>query len=193
VTLRAPSVIDTFRLERNDTPGPVMANATNAPTPFGFAYQRSGNLIVSHSGVVGDPANLALFQGSASSYRLARSGGLTPIDNVASEQRATCWVVVTGNDRYAFMTNTLSQSVSRFRLSRSGALTLLGQTATGPGFPADEALSRNSRYLYVLVPLGGPGGESHIDAYRVGPGGTLTPIGSTASNLPPGVSGLAAR
>jgi hypothetical protein len=84
------------------------------------------------------------------------------------------------------------QSVSRFRISNDGHLTLLGHVATGPGFASDEALSRGSRYLYVLLPSI-MGGASHIDYYRVGPGGSLTQIGSTPSNLPIGVSGLAAR
>jgi len=101
--------------------------------------------------------------------------------------------VITNNDKYAFTTNTLSQSVSRFSLSSDGDLTLLdSDTKTGPGFASDEALSRNSKYLYVLVPSI-MGGSSHIDAYRVGAGGTLTHIQETASNLPPGVSGMAAR
>ena len=34
---------------------------------------------------------------------------------------------------------------------------------------------------------------SHIDYYRVRPGGSLTQIGSTPSDLPPGASGMAAR
>ena len=101
-------------------------------------------------------------------------------------------MVLTNDHRYAFMTNTLSQSVSRFRISRDGHLTLLGHVATGPGFASDEALSRGGRYLYVLLPSI-MGGTSHIDIYRVGPGGSLTHIGATPSDLPPGASGLAAR
>jgi hypothetical protein len=32
---------------------------------------------------------------------------------------------------------------------------------------------------------------SNIDEYKVGSGGSLTPIGSTPSNLPDGLSGIA--
>ena len=193
VTLRGTQTIDTFKLARDGTPGPARANAATDMNPFGFEYRRGGQLIMSNAGEAGDPMDPTKFLGRASSYRLARSGALTPIDSIAVDgQRATCWVVITSNQRYTFMTNTLSQSVSRFRISRDGHLTLLGHVATGPGFASDEALSRGSRYLYVLLPSI-MGGTSHIDFYRVGRGGSLTQIGATPSNLPPGVSGLAAR
>ena len=193
VTLRGTQTIDTFKLAKNGTPGPARANAATDMNPFGFEYRRGGQLIMSNAGEAGDPGDLTKFLGRASSYQLGKSGVLTPIDSIAVDgQRATCWVVITSNGRYTFMTNTLSQSVSRFRIAKDGHLTLLGHVATGPGFASDEALSRGSRYLYVLLPSI-MGGSSHIDIYRVGPGGRLTQIGSTPSNLPPGVSGLAAR
>jgi 6-phosphogluconolactonase len=192
VTLRGTQTIDTFKLGADGTPGPAKANPATDMNPFGFAYRRNGTAIVSNAGEAGDPADLTKFIGRASSYGLATDGTLTPIDSIAAGGRATCWVVITSNQRYTFMTNTLSQSVSRFRISSDGHLTLLGTTATGPGFASDEALSRGSRYLYVLLPSI-MGGMSHIDIYRVGTGGSLTHLGATPSNLPPGVSGLAAR
>jgi 6-phosphogluconolactonase len=193
VTLRGTQVIDTFKLRRDGTPGPAKANPATDMNPFGFAYRRNGTAIVSNAGEAGDPTDLTKFQGRTASYGLAADSTLTPIDSIAMDgQRAACWVVITSNQRYAFVTNTLSQSVSRLRISSDGHLTLLGHTATGPGFASDEALSRGSRYLYVLLPSI-MGGMSHIDYYRVGPGGSLTQIGSTPSNLPIGVSGLAAR
>ena len=72
-----------------------------------------------------------------------------------------------------------------------GAPRFLRRLAGARPFASDEALSRNSRFFYVVLPsiFGGAG---HIDAYRVGSGGSLTLIDTTPSNLPPGVSGLAA-
>ena len=102
------------------------------------------------------------------------------------------WVVLTNDQRFAFMTNTLSNTVSRFSIARNGKLTLLGNVPTGPGFASDEALSRNGKFLYVLLPSI-MGGMSHIDFYKVGSGGSLTHLGETPSNLPPGASGLAAK
>jgi 6-phosphogluconolactonase (cycloisomerase 2 family) len=69
-------------------------------------------------------------------------------------------------------------------------LTLLGNTdATGPGLADDEALSNDGRFLYVLNAFL-MGGMSHIDVYRVGPGGSLTHIQETPSELPNGVSSI---
>jgi 6-phosphogluconolactonase len=193
VTLRGTQVIDTFRLNRDDTPRPAIPNPSTGENPFGFAYRVDGTLVVSNAGRSGALSDPTAFQGSASSYALNPNASLTPIDQVAVGQRATCWVVITSNQRYAFMTNTLSNTVSAFRIANGGQLQVLGHTPTGPGFPSDEALSRGSRYLYVLVPSAVPGTMSYIEYYRVRPGGSLTRIGSTPSNLPPGVSGLAAR
>jgi hypothetical protein len=59
----------------------------------------------------------------------------------------------------------------------------------------DAALSRDSRYLYVLAPSVGPGAPSHIDMYAVDSAGGMTLIGSTpaGANLGVGATGLAAR
>ena len=192
VSQRGTNVIDTFVLGADHTPGPAQPNPAGGLAPFGFEFRDDGMLNGSNAGQVGDPSDPANFHGSASSYAVGSNAALTNIDNVDVGQRATCWVVITDNHRFAFMTNTLSQSVSRFRIRRNGDLDLLGHTATGAGFPSDEALSENSQYLYVLVPSI-MGGMSHIDWYKVGRRGGLTHLGATPSNLPPGASGLAAR
>jgi 6-phosphogluconolactonase len=197
VTLRGTNTIDTFALGADDTPGPVRSNPSTGPTPFGFAYDRRNTLVVANAGVVGNPPNPmdpSQFVGSGSSYRNA-SGELTPRDVTAADGRATCWVVITRNGRYAFMTNTLSSSVSRFLITRSQQLRRLGTTATtSQGGAADMAFSRDDRYLYVLSalePISGPM-TSSFDVYRVGRRGSLRHVQSTPSNLPVGMSGLAA-
>src|SRR5207253_10305534 len=81
-------------------------------------------------------------------------------------------------------------AVSTYAISPHGRLTLLPQRAdTGPGFPGDEGLSSDSRYLYVLVPFV-VGGPSHIAVYRIGSDGSLTNIQITNNDLPNGVSGI---
>lgn len=220
--LPAPNgVIDTFPVHWDGTAGPAQKHVAPTPNPFGFAFDGS-HLLVSDPGFVatpsgsaanpGDsppnPADPSQFFGSLSSYGLSNSGDLTFKGEFPSGGRAACWVVVTPDGRYAFVTNTLSApagspagiltgngGVSRYAVSPHGRLTLLGQTDVVPsqpgpsGFPGDEGLSSDSRYLYVLVPfiVGGP---SHIDAYRVGPGGSLTLVQATNNDLPNGVSGI---
>jgi hypothetical protein len=88
--------------------------------------------------------------------------------------------------------------VTGFRLSAKGGLTAL--TPAAPSLPGefartDAALSRDSKYLYVLAPSVGPGSPSHIDQYRLGAKGGMTLIGSTpaGADLGVGATGLAAR
>ena len=204
VTHRKLGVIDTFRLRDDGSPEPAQSHTASAPHPFGFAFAGS-HLEVSNAGFVATPSDTAdpsQYNGSVSSYDVRDSGALTANGTVASGGRAACWLVVTKNNRYAFLTNTLSATVSdittgkgavsRFSVASDGKLRLLGQIDSGPGFPSDAALSSDDRYLYVVDPALMGGDTSHIDVYRVGADGSLTHIQSTAHNLPRGISGAAA-
>jgi 6-phosphogluconolactonase len=204
VTHRKLGTIDTFRLRDDGSPEPAQPHPAGAPQPFGFAFAGS-HLEVSNAGFVKTPSDTAdpsQFNGSVSSFDVLDSGALTATGTVASGGRAACWLVVTKDNRYAFVTNTLSATVSdittgkgaisRFSVATDGKLTLLGQTDSGPGFPSDAALSSDDQYLYVVDPTLTGGDTSHIDVYRVGADGSLTHIQSTPHNLPRGVSGAVA-
>jgi len=81
--------------------------------------------------------------------------------------------------------------VTEFGLS-SGHLTMLGVTPPSGNFAlTDSLLSKDGKYLYVLAPSIMAGNTSHIEIYKVGPGGLLTHVGSTPKTLAVGVSGLA--
>jgi 6-phosphogluconolactonase (cycloisomerase 2 family) len=148
--------------------------------------------------------------GSLQTYTLSGNGHLTPVSNAASGGRAACWVALTKNGRYAFVTNTLSATatnpapgnpigtgqagLSRYSVSPSGALRLLGTVNTGPGTPSDVELSPDGRFLYMANPTQGvlPGGlKSHVEVYRIGPGGSLTMVQATPPALAIGLSGMA--
>jgi 6-phosphogluconolactonase (cycloisomerase 2 family) len=204
VTQRDLGVIDTFRLAADGSPGPAQPHTGNAPQPFGFAFA-GPHLEVTNAGPVATPrdaADPAQLNGSVSSYDVVDPGALTATGNIASGGRATCWIAVTNDNRYAFVTNSLSGTVpdvatgrgaiSRFSVASDGTLTLLGQTETGPGFPSDLALSSDSQYLYVLDPTLKGDDTSHVDVFRVGSDGSLTHVQSTTRDLPRGISGAAA-
>ncbi|MEA2297108.1 MAG: 6-phosphogluconolactonase [Solirubrobacteraceae bacterium] len=200
VTERNTNLIDTF-VVTNGVAGPAVAHPSSGSTPFGFASDALGHLVVSDAGTPPD------FVGAASTYQQTLRGGLTAIDTESSDGGAPCWVAITPDARYAFITNTVTKSVARFRIASDGTLTLLGVTPTThtPSgapvlFPTDDALSRDGRFLYVLVPgvfsatgFFGDTDVSRIDVYKVGTDGSLTFLSSTPENMPPGVSGLAAR
>jgi hypothetical protein len=86
--------------------------------------------------------------------------------------------------------------VASFGIAPNGKLHLLKQADTSPGFPGDEALSRDDKYLYVDDPSIIVPGGSHIEVYRVGKGGSMTRIqtlpSTSPSTYPPNLSGMAA-
>ncbi len=212
-------VLDTFAVDRHGRAGAAQEHASDDYGPFGFAYLNSRKLLVSNTGNINqpgqmpNPADPMLFTGTTSPYTLDRFGNVTPNGGpVASGGRGACWIVITGNHKYAFVTNSLSTfppgtgtgGVARYAVAPNGTLALIGQTdvtpstPAGASFPTDLTLSSDSRYLYVLsptldmLPAPNDNNTSHIDVYRVGRDGSLTHIQATPATLPAGASGMAA-
>jgi 6-phosphogluconolactonase len=182
VTEKATNRIDTFRIGGDGRPGQVNSQPSAGETPFGFAFDKRDNLIVSEA-FGGAPNASAL-----SSYDVAADGGLAPISPVVlTGQTAACWVVVTQNGRFAYTTNTDSASISSYTVDRDGSIALLESIAanTGAGTtPTDMALD-DSGHLFVLNP-----GAGTVAAYRVRGDGSLAPV-DVAGGLPAASTGLA--
>ena len=112
--------------------------------------------------------------------------------SVPNSQTASCWVVITNNGKFGFVSNTASRTISSDRINaENGSLTLLNPVAASMGMgsaPIDMTLSVNSRFLFVLL-----GGTQSVASFRIGGGnGSLTPV-DTASGLPFGAQGIAAK
>ena len=184
VTEKATNRIVTYRVGPLGYAGAPSAQPSAGQTPFGFAFDPRGRLIVSEA-FGGAPDASVL-----SSYDVGPGGTVSPIDpNVATTETAACWVVVTGNGRYTYTTNTGSNSISGFAVGHDGGLTLLdadGRTAVTGAGPTDAALSRGSRFLYTLN-----AGAHEVQGFAVGADGSLDPVGR-AGGLPAGAVGLAA-
>ena len=99
--------------------------------------------------------------------------------------------MISNDQKYAFVTNSLSTfppgtgqgALTSYRIGHDGTLTKVGQFDTGAGFPVDVDLSKDGKYLYVLVStLNAADNTGHIDIYRVN-GGNLTLISSTPHNI----------
>jgi 6-phosphogluconolactonase len=187
VTEKATNKIVTFAIGRHGLPGDARVQDSNGPTPFGFAFGKRDQLFVSEA--FGGAENAS----ATSSYDVDRRGLLTTISaSVGTNQTANCWVVVTPNGRFAYVTNTGSGSISGYAIDFDGTIELLdadGRTAvTGDGSaPIDLALTDNGRFLYSLN-----SGANTIGAFRVRADGSLTPL-PFVTGLPPGANGLAAR
>lgn len=182
VTEKATNRIDTFPVGPDGRPGELTSQTSAGETPFGFAFDGRGHLIVSEA-FGGAPNASAL-----SSYDVAAGAGIAPISPVVrTEQTAACWVVVTKDGRFAYTTNTGSGSISSYDVGRDGSISLLESVAadTGAGSgPTDLALS-DSRHLFVLN-----AGARTVGAYRVRGDGRLVLV-DIAGGLPAGATGLA--
>jgi 6-phosphogluconolactonase len=185
VTEKATNTISTFPLRYNGYLGDRLSNPSNAATPFGFAFDRKGRLLVSEA--AGGAANAS----SISSYKLPGSGLLQTITASAkTNQSAACWVVVSKNGEYAYVSNTGSGSLSGFKIEPTGmlkALTADGRTGVTGAGPIDMIFSRNGRFLSSLNTRSGT-----ISTFEMLDGGGLKPV-ATLGSLPTTATGLAVR
>ncbi len=178
------SLIDTYAIKPDGTPGEDAPQASDGNAPFAFAFDHQDNLIVTEiqetSGIVGT--------GSVTSYELDRGGVLETISgSVPDFQSAPCWLEITGDGRYAYAVNAASSVISGYKVSPRGELTLLGSGVTGTSpHPLDIAFTRNSRYLYNVS------GSGALIGFRVNEDGSLTSLGQVAT-IPSTSRGLIAR
>jgi 6-phosphogluconolactonase (cycloisomerase 2 family) len=185
VTEKGTNLILTFPLNAAGQAQPAVTHPSVGMTPFGFAFAKRNTLIVSEAfgGAAGASA--------VSSYNIA-GGALSPVtSSLATTETAACWTVVSGNGRFAYVTNTGSGTVSGYSVDSQGVLHLLdadgvtGTTGAGSA-PADAATDVSGRYLYVRS-----GGTNAISAFRIGSDGSLSAVGTTP--IPAGAVGIAVQ
>lgn len=187
VTEKATNLIDTFVVGADGVPGPANVQPSAGTTPFGFAFGKRDQLIVSEA------AGGAPDQSSLSSYRLAKDGTLALINAVVpTTETAACWAVVSADGRFTYTTNAGSGSVSGYQIGFDGSLHLLdangrtGNTGKDSG-PLDMGFSNDGRFLYTLN-----GGSDTIGAFAVKAKGGLASLNSHTS-VPSSANGLAVR
>jgi 6-phosphogluconolactonase (cycloisomerase 2 family) len=153
------SDIDVFRVFGlgwlSQTP---VVNSEPGTVPFAVTFDHEGNLVVAEAA------------GALASFRLNWDGTVTPLDAVATNQAATCWVVAAGSRFFA--SNAGSASLTGFQSGFGGALTLIGDTKTDAG-TVDAAVSGDGRFLYVQT-----GAAGIVDEFSVAAQGALSEIGS---------------
>jgi len=185
VTEKNTNRIDVFAVGSGGLASAAVVNASAGQTPFGFAFNQHGVLIVSEAFGGGIDAS------AVSSYTLSTNGTLAVVSaSVPTTETAACWIAVTNNGKFAYAANTGSASVTGYRVDQA-SLTILnpdGKTGNTGNTPIDAAVSRNSQFLYTLT-----AGSHTISAFSVGQDdGSLGQVGE-ASGLPVGTVGLAAK
>lgn len=184
VTEKATNKLSTYRVRRDGTIDAPQVTASSGMTPFGFAVDRRGTVLVSEAfgGAAGASA--------LSSYTFATHGVQPQLvsASVGSGQSAACWVVVTPNGRYAYITNTASGNISAYAVERNGKAALAqAVAATTDAGPIDAAIAPQGRSLFVLN-----GGGRSIQSFGIGHDGQLQ-VQGRIDGLPAGANGLAAN
>lgn len=177
--------LSVFHVNMNGTVTGPTINDSRGEGPFGCYFLSTGILLVAEAG-----AN------ALSSYTISANGTLTPISaSIPSNQSATCWVVASRNERYAYTSNTGSGTITLYHIKNNGKLTVKENfNSTPAGFPVggpiDSGVSRDGCNFYVLN-----GNQGSITVFRIRNGGRLTRVQVvTNQGLPElGAQGLAVR
>lgn len=183
ITEKATNTITTYTVDNRGMPGARHSIASSTPTPFGFDIGANGLAFISEA-AGGAPGASAL-----SSYRVMPDGSIALVEgSVSAGQTAACWVIIKDN-RYAYLTNTGSNTISNFDVNFFNGDIAINDAvaATTPPMPIDAALSHDQKFLYVL----NAGGHS-ISVFSAAANGDLNNI-QTVGGLPPAASGLAAK
>jgi 6-phosphogluconolactonase (cycloisomerase 2 family) len=178
VTEDVTNQIDIFELNNSGIVSGVVTQASAGSGPFGMRFGRGGVLL-----------NAEANSGSVSSYSLNADDTLTTISAaVPDTQQATCWISLTGDGKFGFVSNTASGTLSAYQVSGNGMLNLENAVAASlnGGAPIDSSLSSDSAFIYVVDSALG-----RIVSFRV-QGASLIPL-ATVRGLPTTVQGIAAQ
>ncbi len=181
VTEKATNKISSFKVMSNGSVSSGIFTASTGKTPFGFAFARKSVMVVSNA------AGGAAGAGSATAYNIKSNGIPDPLNGaVENWQGAPCWVATTEHGRFAFISNTGSNSISSYYVAPWGSLYLIKKAATSTGMaPSDIVVAANNYFVYAVN-----GKSASIGAYHRTRFGGLRHIGDV-SGLPAGVTGLA--
>ena len=184
-TERGTNSISSYVLDqRGYAQGPATIKSSGQ-TPYGFGLTKDGSLIVSEAfgGATGAAA--------ASSYQVSGAGQLTMVSSSVGDTRSeVCWVALTNDDRFAYVTNFGDGTVSCYQITADGRLKLhdpvAGSARQGEKGLRDEAISGDGRYLYAI-----DADAQKLFGWAVGQDGHLTSAGESGG-VPGTVAGLAA-
>ena len=115
VTEKATNKIVTYQLNGEGVAQSPVFHPAEAETPFGFVFAGSEHLIVTDAfgGMPGKSA-VTSFSVNGSNVHLK--------SNIRINQTAACWVVLTKQEHFAYVTNTGSNSISSLEVRPDGTL-----------------------------------------------------------------------
>ncbi|WHY85745.1 beta-propeller fold lactonase family protein [Neobacillus novalis] len=167
--------LSVFYVNKNGTlTGPIV-NESYGKGPLGCFFLSSGILLVTEAD-----------SNALSSYSLSNDGKLHVISgSVPNGYKTACWVVTTRDERFAYITNTLSGTISTYRIDSNGALSVVRHiTSTPPGtaagLPMDVGVSKDGRHFYTLN-----GNQGTVSVFTIQDDGSLVSLQVAAwTNFP---------
>jgi 6-phosphogluconolactonase len=181
VTEKATNKIAIFKVNSGGVAQPGEFHDAQAETPFGFVFAGRDRLIITNAfGGAPDASTIT-------SFSVGGHGSLNLISNIPDHEAAACWVVLTKDQDYAFVTNTGSNSISSLKVKNNGSLELVDSVAVSTGgAPTDIILSGNGKYAYNVNSM------SHsIGQYKILNNGRLQSLGDLPG-LPVAAAGIVA-
>ena len=189
VSERLVNQFSIYELDKNGVAGNRKSRSSSGESPFGMHFTPKGQLLVAEAFL--DRAG----DGGVSSYNLTDDGDTKVITGtLKTGQSTSCWIGVTPNGRFAYITNPGNSSITGLRIGGGGKLQLLpGLEGAGDGVvafsndPRDLDITPDGRFLYVLNNR-----EGSVNGFRVNRNGTLDLVTTTSVVLPVFGLGLAA-
>lgn len=175
VTEKGTNIIDTYTVNSTGVASAPSSQTSAGSGPYGFAFTSQGILVVTEAA-----------SDTVSSYYVSNNGQLVTISGaIPTFGNAPCWLVINGNNQFAYTTNAHGGTISTFSISKDGALVLQSSVAAHAAIPSlDMAFSQNSQFLYVRN-----GGM--IAGFQVYSNGAISQI-TSVSGIPSSAAGLAA-
>jgi 6-phosphogluconolactonase len=182
VTEKMTNKISAFPVNAQGVAGPAMVTNSTGQTPFGFDF-------ACHFMIVSNASGGAPNASTCTSYDGANTGNINDVNGaIANNQTAACWVAVSKQGRYAYVTNTESDNISTYQVSPAGVLSLIhaNTVATGDA-PIDLVVSKDNQFVFNVNSM------SHtVSSYMRTVGGGLNPVNSVGA-LPPFAAGLVTK
>ena len=188
VTEKVTNNIDVFSVNSDGSLSQPTITPDPIPGIFDVVFSPDGAALIVHTG-----GSTNTSASTVSSYLVQEGGTLVPVTgSVPTLGTFACWIALTPDGQFAFVSNTLSSSISGFAIGGSGSLTALPGTvvATLPtgSNNLDIAVSDDGKFVYTMNT-----GAGTIGIFAVQPNGSLRVIGfASGLSAQSGFEGLAA-
>jgi 6-phosphogluconolactonase len=188
VTEKITNNIDSLSVQSDGSLSQPTVTPDPIPGLFDVVFSPDGAALIVQAGGASTS-----FASSVSSYLVQASGTLLSVTgSVPTLGSFACWVALTPNGQFAYVSNTLTSTISAFAIGSSGTVTALPGTVVG-SLPTgsnnlDIAVSDDAKYVYTLNSSSGT-----IGILAVQPNGSLRVIGfASGLSAHSGFEGLAA-